>query len=79
MTIYQYGDVVCSAVDAEGGKFQARVQVSGLKLSPPQIEPHIYLSAQSFNSVTEALHHGIDYINERFPAGGPPFRTAGDA
>ncbi len=75
MTVYQYGDIICSAVDAPGNKFRTRVQVSGLKLSPPQANPHVYLSEASFSTVSEALHHGIDYINERFPAGGPPFRT----
>jgi len=79
VTTYQYGDIVCSAVDADVGGFRTRVQVSGLKLSPPQASPHIYVSEKVFTTVSEALHHGIDYINERFPAGGPPFRTSGSA
>lgn len=74
--MYQYGDIICSAVDSEGGKYRARVEVSGLKLSPPQAEPHIYLSEKRFSSVSDALHHAIDYIEERFPAGGPPYSTA---
>ncbi len=74
MAIYQYGDIICSAID-DDGKFRARVQVNGLKLVPPQREPHVYLSPQTFDSATAALHHGIDYLNERFPAGGPPFRA----
>jgi hypothetical protein len=79
MTIYQDGDIVCSAVDADVGRFRARVRVNGLKLSPAQVDPHIYFSPQSFSSATEALHHGIDYINQQFPAGGPPFQMDGAA
>jgi hypothetical protein len=76
MTLYQYGDIICSAIDADGGRFRTRVQVNGLKLAPPQAEPHFYLSPQTFGSATEALRHGIDYIDQQFPAGGPPFRTS---
>jgi hypothetical protein len=79
MTVYDYGDIICSGIDAQDGKLRARVQVNGLKLLPPSATPHVYLSEASFSSVTDALHHGIDYINERFPAGGPPFRTSDDA
>jgi hypothetical protein len=78
-TMYDYGDIICSAIDGDAGQYRCRVQVNGLKLSPRQAEPHIYFSAQSFASATEALHHGIDYINQNFPAGGPPFKVSGNA
>jgi hypothetical protein len=38
---YQTGDIICSAVDAENGKFRGRLVVSGLKLSPPQAAPYV--------------------------------------
>lgn len=68
-TIYNYGDIICSAIDADKGLFRARVEVNGLRLSPPQTGAHIYLSDRTFSSVSDALHHGIEYINLQFPEG----------
>lgn len=73
-TFYEYGDIICSVVDSANGMFHSRVQVNGLKLSPPQVQPHIYLSEKTFSSESEALHHGMDYINQQLPAGEPSFK-----
>ena len=72
---YEYGDIVISAIDAADGNFHSLVKVNGLKLSPPQVDPYVYRSEQSFSTSSEALRHGIDHVGEHFPPGVPPPRV----
>jgi hypothetical protein len=72
---YQEGDIVISAPETENGKFYSVVTVNGFKFVPPQAEPYVYRSAQSFDTSSDAVHHGMDYVEKHFPPGVPPVKA----
>jgi len=67
MTKYQLGDIECSAVPQEGGKFRARVRVDGFRLEPAQVRDYVYESPELFETANLALLHGKSHANEHFP------------
>lgn len=69
MTRYEIGDIECSTVAGQSGKFRAHVRVAGIRLHPAQSDDYIYVSADLFDDATLALQHAKDHANEKFPPG----------
>jgi hypothetical protein len=63
-SVLKAGDVLCSVLKLDGGRFQAKVSIIGSMLKERQDEIHLGPVRRTRN---RAMRDAIEWINARFP------------